>query len=87
MSDSTHFDEQHGFSAWILEQHESGTGGRRQHARQRAGTPQQWHSLETRTIKPHLETVALIARVLEAPTSEAMAAAGYVLRVRRRRTA
>src|SRR5580658_10997947 len=77
MSDPTHSDDQPGFSAWIRATRGRHGWSQAACARKAGRTPQQWHSLETRTLKPHLETVALIARVLEAPTSEAMAAAGY----------
>ena len=43
-------------------------------------TPQQWNNLEVKTLKPHLETVEIVARALEASVPEAMAAAGYVSR-------
>lgn len=66
------------FAAWIKSKRERHGWSQAACARKAGRTPQQWHNLETRTIKPHLETVALIARVLEAPTTEAMAAAGYV---------
>jgi transcriptional regulator with XRE-family HTH domain len=78
MSDPTHSDDQPGFSAWIRATRNRHGWSQAACARKAGRTPQQWHSLETRTLKPHLETVALIARVLEAPTTEAMAAAGYV---------
>jgi transcriptional regulator with XRE-family HTH domain len=78
MSDFTQSDEQQGFSAWIRTTRRRHGWSQAACARKAGRTPQQWHSLETKTLKPHLETVALIARVLEAPTTEAMAAAGYV---------
>jgi transcriptional regulator with XRE-family HTH domain len=77
MPASTQSDAQQGFSAWIRVTRARHGWSQAACARKAGRTPQQWHSLETRTVKPHLETVALIARVLEAPTSEAMAAAGY----------
>jgi len=77
MSGSIQPDDQQNFSAWIRATRGRHGWSQAACARKAGRTPQQWHSLETRTLKPHLETVALIARVLEAPTSEAMAAAGY----------
>lgn len=77
MSDPVQPGKQQGFSAWIRTTRDRHGWSQAACARKAGRTPQQWHSLETRTLKPHLETVALIARVLEAPTSEAMAAAGY----------
>jgi transcriptional regulator with XRE-family HTH domain len=67
-----------GFPEWIKATRSRHGWSQAACARKAGRTPQQWHNLETRTIKPHLETVALVARVLEAPTSEAMAAAGYM---------
>jgi transcriptional regulator with XRE-family HTH domain len=77
MSDYTNSNNKYGFSAWIKSTRGRHGWSQAACARKAGRTPQQWHSLETKTLKPHLETVALIARVLEAPTSEAMAAAGY----------
>jgi len=47
-------------------------------ARQAGMKAQQWHYLETRTNRPHLETVNLVAKVLQVPESTARQAAGYV---------
>ncbi len=77
MPDATLSNDPQGFPAWIRTTRSRHGWSQAACARKAGRTPQQWHSLETKTLKPHLETVALVARVLEAPTSEAMAAAGY----------
>jgi len=39
--------------------------------------PQRWNHLEKQSGRPHMQTVELIARVLEVPLQEALRAAGY----------
>ena len=66
------------FSDWIRETRMGLRMSQAECARQAGMKAQQWHYLETRTNRPHLETVHLVARVLQVPESAARLAAGYV---------
>ena len=65
------------FSAWLRTTRKARGWSQASCARKAAMTPQQWNYLETKTRRPHMETVELVARVLEAPLSEALDAAGF----------
>jgi transcriptional regulator with XRE-family HTH domain len=68
------------FSEWIRETRTALRMSQAECARQAGMKAQQWHYLETRTNRPHLETVHLVARVLQVPESTARQAAGYPVR-------
>ncbi len=65
------------FSEWIRETRIGLRMSQAECARQAGMKAQQWHYLETRTNRPHLETVNLVAKVLQVPESTARQAAGY----------